>query len=104
MYQIFLNKNKLVLLFLSFSMMLSINQIWADVLQQTITVTGVVSDQNEALPGVNVVVKGTIAGVVTDVNGRYSINVPNENAVLAFSFVGYETQEIAVGIQRVINP
>ncbi len=72
--------------------------------RQGITVTGIVTDyDNEPLPGVNVVVKGTTVGVVTDITGRFSINVPNTEAVLQFSFVGYVTQEILVGRQNVIN-
>ena len=68
-----------------------------------ITVTGTVSDRNETLPGVNVTVRGTTLGAVTDADGRYSINVPNNDAVLSFSFIGFVTQDIAVGIQRTID-
>ena len=97
------NLNKIVFFLLLFSMLLSGNQVGANVLQQNITVTGVVTDQNGSLPGVNVTVKGTSIGVVTDFNGNYSINVPNENAVLQFSFVGYVTFEEEVGTRRTIN-
>ena len=70
---------------------------------QGITVTGTVNDTNgETLPGVNIVVKGTTTGVVTDFNGKYSITVPNTDAVLQFSFIGYITQEIAVSNQTII--
>ena len=76
----------------------------ADVLKQSITITGTVSDDTgESLPGVNVVIKGTLIGVVTDANGKYSITVPNQNAVLTFSFVGFATYEMMVGDQRIIN-
>ena len=66
---------------------------------QNIIITGTVSDEaGETLPGVNVVVKGnTSVGTVTDVNGNYSINVPNQNAVLVFSYIGFSTMEITVG-------
>ena len=61
-------------------------------------VTGKVTDENgEALPGVNILVKGTQQGSVSDARGAYIIEVQNENAVLVFSFVGYISQEIAVG-------
>ena len=74
------------------------------VVQQGITVSGVVTEATgDPLPGVNVVVKGTLTGQVTDVNGRYSINVPDGNAVLQFSFIGYVTAEFTVGNQRMIN-
>jgi len=96
-------KNKLVLILLLFSMALSGNRVFADISQQAITVTGTVSDTNGELPGVNVTLKGTSIGMATDANGKYSISVPNENAVLVFSFVGYETSETVVGNRRVIN-
>ena len=73
------------------------------VLQQ-ITITGTVTDDiGESIPGVNVTVKGTLTGVITGADGRFSINVPSADAVLVFSFVGYATQEFAVGDQRAIN-
>ena len=97
------NSNRLVLFLLLVSMLLSGKQVLANELQQTITVTGVVTDQKDPLPGVNITVKGSATGVVSDSNGSYSINVPNENAVLSFSFVGYETSEIVVGDRRIIN-
>ena len=66
-------------------------------LAQRLTVTGTVSEtSSEPLPYVTVSVKGTTTGVVTDVSGNYSISVPDRNAVLVFSFVGYAAQEIPV--------
>ena len=57
---------------------------------QVVTVTGTVTDESgTTAPGVTVMVKGTNIGTVTDVDGRYSITAPNEDAVLQFSFVGY---------------
>ncbi|MDR0814263.1 MAG: SusC/RagA family TonB-linked outer membrane protein, partial [Bacteroidales bacterium] len=71
---------------------------------QGIPVTGVITDANgDPLPGVNIIIKGTTTGVVSDANGKYSINVPNRDAVLQFSFVGYATQDIAVGDQQNIE-
>ncbi|MDR1153450.1 MAG: TonB-dependent receptor [Bacteroidales bacterium] len=65
---------------------------------QGITVTGTVTDEaGEPTPGVNVVIKGTATGVVTGFDGKYSINVPNRDAALVFSFMGYATQELVVG-------
>ncbi|MDN3665314.1 TonB-dependent receptor plug domain-containing protein [Algibacter miyuki] len=58
-------------------------------------VSGVVSDESGALPGVSVIVKGTTTGTTTDFDGKYSISA-DSNAVLVFSYVGYETQEKAV--------
>ena len=71
---------------------------------QGITITGTVTgDTGETLPGVNVVIKGTAQGTVTNANGAFSITVPDANTTLVFSFVGYVSQEIAVGDQRFIN-
>lgn len=63
----------------------------------------VYDDAGQVLQGVNVVIKGTAAGVSTDINGFYSIDVPNEKTVLVFSFVGYQTQEIEVGRRKIID-
>ncbi|HRX13193.1 MAG TPA: TonB-dependent receptor plug domain-containing protein, partial [Draconibacterium sp.] len=73
--------------------------------QQTGKITGKVTSATEpqGLPGVNVVIKGTTTGVITDINGDYQINAPNENAVLQFSFIGFETLEKNVSGQSVIN-
>ncbi|GAB3888815.1 SusC/RagA family TonB-linked outer membrane protein [Spirosoma agri] len=68
-------------------------------------VTGKVlsSDDNTALPGVNVAVKGTTRGTTTDASGNYRINVPNDQAVLVFSSVGFLSQEVSVGNRSAVN-
>src|SRR5690606_9028832 len=67
-------------------------------------VSGVVRDENgESFPGVNVLVKGTVTGTSTDIEGRYSIDVPSENSVLVFSFVGYAAQEVAINGRSVVD-
>jgi TonB-linked SusC/RagA family outer membrane protein len=72
--------------------------------QGGIAVTGTVTDEtNTVLPGVNVTVKGTSIGVVSDPNGKFTITVPNEDATLQFSFVGYVSQELVVGAQTTIE-
>ncbi|WP_090379840.1 TonB-dependent receptor [Dyadobacter sp. SG02] len=64
---------------------------------QDVTVKGKVNDeQGQGLPGVSVLVKGTSAGTVTDVEGNYTVNAPG-TATLVFSFIGYITQEIPLG-------
>ncbi|MDR3260217.1 MAG: carboxypeptidase-like regulatory domain-containing protein, partial [Tannerella sp.] len=69
-----------------------------------ITVSGAVVDETgEPLPGVNISIKGTTTGVVSDVDGKYNMTIPDANVVLAFSFIGYATQEIAVGNRTVID-
>ncbi|WP_439556447.1 TonB-dependent receptor [Dyadobacter sp.] len=55
------------------------------------------SENNEPLPGVSVVIKGTSAGTTTDIEGNYELSVTGETAILVFSFVGYAPQEIALG-------
>ncbi|UHG92194.1 SusC/RagA family TonB-linked outer membrane protein [Spirosoma oryzicola] len=65
-------------------------------------ITGTVKSQSgETLPGINVVVKGTTKGTTTDVNGKFTLDVPT-NAVLVFSGIGFTTQEIAVNNRTVI--
>lgn len=65
--------------------------------QVAIKVTGrVVDEKSQALPGVTVKLKGGNAVVVTDKDGKFSIDVPNGDAVLVFSFIGYATQELPV--------
>ena len=68
-------------------------------------VTGKVTDSQtgEALPGVNIVIKGTTVGVNTDVNGEYSITVTDKNAILVVTFIGYTPQEIPVTDKVVID-
>ena len=71
---------------------------------QGIQVSGTVTDaEGNGLPGVNVVIKGTTTGAVTNLDGYYSITAPGSDAVLVFSYVGYLSQEIAVGNQTSIN-
>ena len=67
-------------------------------------VSGHVTDENgQGFPGVNIIVKGTSGGTTTDVSGRYALEVDGADAILVFSFVGYEVQEIAIGGRTVIN-
>lgn len=72
---------------------------------QTTTTTGTITDASDGmtLPGVSVLEKGTTNGVITDFDGNYTIITTKENAVLEFSFLGYQTTEIAVNGQTKIN-
>jgi len=67
-------------------------------LAQDRTVSGRLTavDDGGALPGVNVVVKGTATGTVTDADGRYSLSLPNSARILVFTFIGYETTEVNI--------
>jgi TonB-linked SusC/RagA family outer membrane protein len=72
---------------------------------QVRTVTGIISagDTKETLPGATVVIKGTTAGTVSDINGKYSIKVTQNDAILVFSYIGYQTQEIPAGSKTELN-
>ena len=73
---------------------------------QGITIRGTVTDEGGlAMPGVNVVIKGTLAGTTSDSDGRYSLAVPAEqaNGILVFSFIGYSPQEQAIDNRTSIN-
>ena len=61
------------------------------------------AEDDSGLPGVNVIIKGSSRGTITDVNGNYSINVPDQGAVLEFSSVGYITETVEVGNRSVID-
>ena len=71
--------------------------------QRTVTGRVTTATDGSALPGVTVLVQGTTIGSLTDGDGRYSISVPDNQAVLRFSFVGYTEQDVTVGTQTVIN-
>lgn len=76
-----------------------------EVIIQGITLTGKVTSDIDpsGLPGVNVIVKGTSTGTVTDVEGNYSLEVPDENSILVFSSVGFVQEEVSVGNKTVID-
>lgn len=76
-----------------------------EIIIQGTTINGRVisSEDNEGLPGVNVIVKGTSQGTVTDVAGNYSLEVPGEESILVFSSVGFTKEEVVVGNQSTID-
>ncbi len=68
------------------------------------SLTGVVTDSNgEPIPGVTVIVKGTTIGTITNFDGAFSLNVPANAETLAFSFIGYTTQELSIKEQTIFN-
>ncbi len=69
-----------------------------------ITINGTIKDsQQNPLIGVNVLVKGTTIGTTTDINGNYTLNVPDKSSVLVFSYIGFKSKEVTVGNQININ-
>ncbi|MBL6447874.1 SusC/RagA family TonB-linked outer membrane protein [Fulvivirga sp. 29W222] len=90
-------------LLLGFMLMLTFafSESWA----QERTVSGKVTsiDDGTALPGVNVVLKGTTTGTVTDIDGNYKLSVPSGEGTLVFSFIGLATEEIAIGTRSIID-
>jgi TonB-linked SusC/RagA family outer membrane protein len=71
---------------------------------QSVSVRGTVTDANgEGLPGVNISVKGSTTGVISDAGGNYNITVAGENPVLVFSYIGFARQEIKVGGRTTLN-
>ena len=68
-----------------------------------VTGTVVSSEDGEGMPGVSIQIEGTTQGGVTDINGTYSLQVSGDNAVLVFSFIGYETQRVSVGARTLVN-
>ena len=71
--------------------------------QRTITGRVTKTTDNTPLAGVTVLVKGTTTGITTDINGRYSIPVPNNETILQFSFIGLTQKEVTVGTQTTID-
>lgn len=69
------------------------------------TVTGKVTsaETGEPLPGVNVILKGTSSGVVTDTEGNYTLSVPTDGGTLVFSFIGLKNRSIEVGSRSVVD-
>ncbi|MBL0099464.1 MAG: carboxypeptidase-like regulatory domain-containing protein [Saprospiraceae bacterium] len=71
-----------------------------------ITVTGKVTlaGETEGAIGVNILLKGsTSVGTITDIDGTYSITVPNAQSILEYSFIGYLNKEVVVGVQTIID-
>lgn len=74
------------------------------IVQQSVTVTGTVKDTSgEPIIGVNILEQGTTNGCITDLDGNYTLRVNSPQAVLIVSYMGYKTQHVTVGNNRVLN-
>ena len=80
---------------LIFSFIILSQDLWAQSKDVSGTVTS--SDDNTAIPGANILIKGTTIGTTTDAEGKFTISVESNSTVLQISFIGYATQEIVVG-------
>ena len=68
------------------------------------TISGnITSNEGVSLPGVNILIKGTLTGTITDLNGDFTIKVPDNKSILEIAYVGYLTEEITVGDQTNIK-
>src|SRR5690554_301562 len=64
---------------------------------EDVNISGNVTDETgNSLPGVTIVIKGTAIGTITDIDGDYSLSVPDGDAVLVFSFIGYQSLEVPI--------
>jgi TonB-linked SusC/RagA family outer membrane protein len=76
----------------------------SDIMAQNVAVKGkVTSEAGEALPGVTVHLKGAAYGAGTDAEGNYSLSLPSSNGTLVFSFIGFQTKEVAINNQTTLN-
>lgn len=97
-------ENRLILLVFLFTW-LSSTSIYAQNTDEQQTITGKITDKKEIypLPGVNVYIKGTNKGTITDLNGNYRITVNSEDDILVFSFIGYKQIEVPIDGKTEIN-
>jgi TonB-linked SusC/RagA family outer membrane protein len=84
-------------------MLLCVSVVSAKAQDRRVTGTVLSSEDNSEVPGVNVVVKGTTIGTITDMDGKYAIDVPSSESILVFSYIGLTSEEIAVGSSSVID-
>lgn len=79
--------------------------LWGFSIPETRTITGTVTsaEDGSALPGVNVLLKGTAKGTATDAKGKYSIQIPSSSGTLVFSLIGLKSKEVKIGASNVIN-
>jgi TonB-dependent SusC/RagA subfamily outer membrane receptor len=93
----------LITIFISTLQIKASETVTTDLLQQR-TITGTILDENKSpMPGVNVKVEGSAIGAISDINGKYSVNVASGEAVLVFSFIGYNEIKIPTSGKSTID-
>ena len=91
-------KNRFLSLLLLFMAFVSV-QVYA----QDVKVSGTINDSMGPIIGANVIEKGTTNGVITDVDGKFTLTVSSKDAVIQISYIGFTSQEFKVGNQTVFN-
>lgn len=87
-----------------FSFLVFLSFVSLTIYSQGFSVTGKITDTyNEPLIGVNVIEKGSLNGTTTDIDGGFSLNVENGNAVLTFTYIGFEPLEVAIDGKASLN-
>ncbi|TRX62208.1 SusC/RagA family TonB-linked outer membrane protein [Fulvivirga sp. M361] len=91
--------------YLLLNFMLLLTVVSGDLWAQQRTISGKITsiEDGSTLPGVNVVLKGTTAGTVSDIDGNYSLSVPTGEGTLVFSFIGLQTEQVEIGERSVID-
>src|SRR3954466_9826655 len=92
---------RILLLCLTAVFMLASSELWAQ--ERIVSGKVTATEDGSPLPGVNVVLKGTTSGSVTDADGLYKVNVPADGGTLVFTFIGLKSQEIEVGSRSAID-
>lgn len=104
MKQTFCRKEPYALKFRKLVLLLLSVFVFSGIFAQERIVTGNVTDKSgQGLPGVNVIIKGTTTGTVTDLDGKYSIKAPSAESIIQFTYVGYVSQEVKVGDQTQVS-
>jgi len=93
----------LILLTLANTLEISAGVFDFDLQQQVVTGKVTDSENGQAMPGVNIILKGTTIGAISDAGGNYSVTVPDRNATLVFSFIGYSTIEVPLAGRSVVD-
>ena len=91
---------KKTLLFLLISLWISFESVGQD---RTISGKVTSAEDGSGLPGVNVILKGTMTGAVTDSDGNFKLNAPSQGGTLVFTFIGLQSQEVEIGTRSTID-